>query len=249
MNMAGRTTTAATKTRSADTDKAKARKVTPPKLSAVKPRAKSAATDKRREKGEASSQRIVDAAIDLIANEGLANVTMQRIAAQVGVSSALVVFHFRNMENLYQAVLEHLSELYDALWERNVNAPGLTNAQRLFGAMDCAQTFMQQYPQGVSVLIAFSGDRKSMRIYRKIALPSDHAYLAIGRKLVDLIAEEGGYRNVDLDVVSESLNYLIYGSWLWDHIDNKASRAPMLRKCAMLLLEQAFPKHFPLRRP
>jgi AcrR family transcriptional regulator len=238
MDMTGRTSSAARKT---GTTKPAARK-----NATAKARATATNTDKRREKGEASSQRIIDAAIDLIAKEGLGNVTMQRIAAQVGVSSALVVFHFRNMENLYKAVLEHLSKLYDDLWQIHVHGHGLTAAQRLFGALDCAQTFMERYPQGVSVLIAFSGDRKSAQIYRKIALPSDQAYQAIGRRLVDEIAREGKYKNVDLDIINESLNYLIYGAWLWDHINPKASRAAMLRKCALLILCEAFPKHFPL---
>lgn len=205
-----------------------------------------ATPDKRRTKGAASSQRMIDAAIDLIAREGLANVTMQRIATEVGGSTALVVFHFRNMENLYQATLEHLGALYDELWQQYVEAPDLSAAQRLSGAVDCAQDFMQRYPEGVSVLIAFSSDRKSVQLYRKVALPGDRACLAIGRKLVDEIVAEGGYKGLDLDAISESINYLIFGSWMWDHVNPKTGRAPNLQTCALLLLERVFPKHFPL---
>jgi AcrR family transcriptional regulator len=204
--------------------------------------------DKRRKKGEASAQRIINATIDLIAAEGLGKTTMQRIAAQVGATTALVVFHFRNMENLHTAVLEHLGALYEAMWQERVHAPGLSAAQRLSGALDCAQSFMQRHPKGVSVLIAFSGDLKSAQLYRKITLPSDRVYLATGRQLVEEIAREGGYKDIDLDVVSESVNYLIFGSWLWDHVEPKASHAPMLRKCGQLLLEHIFPKHFPVER-
>ena len=72
--------------------------------------------DRRRERGEASVQRIIDATIELIAEEGLASVTMQRIAEHVGSSNALVVFHFRSKENLFRAVLQYLSDQYDELW-------------------------------------------------------------------------------------------------------------------------------------
>src|SRR5260221_3657094 len=150
-------------------------------------RTKTVTADKRREKGEARAQRIINATIDLIAAEGLGRATMQRIATQIGGTSALVVFHFRNMENLYKAVLEHLSALYDAMWQELVEAPRLTAAQRLACALDFAQGFMQRYPKGVSVLIAFSGDRKSLQVYRKIPLPRDRAYLKIRRQPVDEI--------------------------------------------------------------
>lgn len=64
--------------------------------------------DRRRERGEASVQRIIDAAIDLIADEGLSSLTMQGIAELAGSSNALVVFHFGNKENLLRAVLQYL---------------------------------------------------------------------------------------------------------------------------------------------
>ena len=129
--------------------------------------------DRRRERGEASIQRIIDATIDLIADEGLASVTMQRIAEHVGSSNALVVFHFRSKENLFRAVLQYLSDQYDELWATLVRVPGLSPVERLMGAVECAQRFARQHPKWVSVFVVFSSDRKSMQIYNEIGLPSD----------------------------------------------------------------------------
>src|SRR4029078_3828765 len=103
--------------------------------------------DRRRERGEASVQRIIDATIDLIREEGLASVTMQRIAEQVGSSNALVVFHFRSKENLFRAVLQYLSDQYDELWGTLVRVPGLSPVERLMGAVECAQRFARQHPK------------------------------------------------------------------------------------------------------
>ncbi len=50
--------------------------------------------DGRRQRGTASAQRIIDATIRLIADEGLGGMTMQRIAQSIGSSNSLVVFHF-----------------------------------------------------------------------------------------------------------------------------------------------------------
>ncbi|MER9652966.1 TetR/AcrR family transcriptional regulator [Mesorhizobium sp. M0152] len=204
--------------------------------------------DRRRERGEASVQRIIDATIELIAEEGLASVTMQRIAEHVGSSNALVVFHFRSKENLFRAVLQYLSDQYDELWATLVRAPGLSPVERLLGAVDCAQRFARQHPQWVSVFVVFSSDRKSMQIYNEIGLPSDLAYTAEARELLTEIARSGGYTGVDLDTLSESLNYLVHGAWYWDHLNPPGRESNVLRKTMLLLLHQAFPRHFELMR-
>ncbi|MGX5828718.1 TetR/AcrR family transcriptional regulator [Mesorhizobium sp. 43Arga] len=202
--------------------------------------------DRRRVRGEASVQRIIDATIELIAEEGLASLTMQRIAEHVGSSNALVVFHFRSKENLFRAVLQYLSDQYDALWISLVRAPGLSPVERLLGAVDCAQRFARQHPQWVSVFVVFSSDRKSMQIYNEIGLPSDLAYTAEARELLIEISRSGGYAGVDINTLSESLNYLVHGAWYWDHLNPSSRDTNVLRKTMLLLLHQAFPRHFEL---
>ncbi|MCQ8872018.1 TetR/AcrR family transcriptional regulator [Mesorhizobium sp. LMG17149] len=204
--------------------------------------------DRRRERGEASVQRIIDATIELIAEEGLASVTMQRIAEHVGSSNALVVFHFRSKENLFRAVLQYLSDRYDELWVTLVRAPGLSPVERALGAVDCAQRFARQHPKWVSVFVVFSSDRKSMQIYNEIGLPSDLAYTAEARELLIEISRSGGYTGVDIDTLSESLNYLVHGAWYWDHLNPRGRDTNVLRKTMLLLLHQAFPRHFELMR-
>ncbi|MFD2053029.1 TetR/AcrR family transcriptional regulator [Mesorhizobium calcicola] len=204
--------------------------------------------DRRRERGEASIQRIIDATIDLIADEGLASVTMQRIAEHVGSSNALVVFHFRSKENLFRAVLQYLSDQYDELWATLVRAPGLSPVERLMGAVECAQRFARQHPKWVSVFVVFSSDRKSMQIYNEIGLPSDLSYNAEARDLLIEIKRAGGYTDVDPETLAESLNYLVHGAWIWDHLNPPAGNSDVLRKTMLMLLHQSFPRHFELAR-
>ncbi|MDR6759779.1 AcrR family transcriptional regulator [Mycoplana sp. BE70] len=205
---------------------------------------KPASKDRRRERGEASIQRIIDATIDLIAEEGLASVTMQRIAAHADSSNALVVFHFRSKENLFRAVLQYLSEQYEALWTRMVRSPDLSTVQRLIGAVECAQRFGLQHPKWVSVFVVFSSDRKSMQLYNEISLPGDLAYNAEARDLIAEIAREGGYGALDPDTLSEGLNYLVHGAWFWDHLNPPGGNPEVLRKTILMVLRQAFPRHF-----
>jgi AcrR family transcriptional regulator len=206
--------------------------------------AQSEELDRRRQRSEATIQRAINATIDLIAGEGLASVTIQRVAEQSGSSNALIVFHFKNKENLLQAVLQYVSDRYDELWTRLVRtADGA--AQKLRGAILCAQQFAHDHPKWVSVFIAFSGDRKSLHLYRKIALPGDRLYIAEAREFLAEIATAGRYDSVDVDVLNEGLNYLIHGAWLWDHLNPRKGKSENLSKMALVLLRQAFPRHFP----
>lgn len=202
--------------------------------------------DRRRERGEASVQRIIDATIELIADEGLAGLTMQRIAKHVNASTALVVFHFQSKENLFRAVLQYLSEQYDQLWATLVRVPGMTPVQRLMGAVECAQRFGRLHPKWVSVFVVFASDRNSMQLYHEIGLPGDLAYNAESRDLIAEIARDGGYDAVDPVALSEGLNYLVHGAWFWDHLYPSAAESNVLRKTVLRLLHQAFPRHFDL---
>jgi len=217
------------------------------KAASVKARpAKAVATGGRRERGEESTQRIIDATIDLIADEGLAGLTMQRIATQAGATNALVVFYFQSKENLFRAVLQYLSDRYDELWAELVRAPDASPVQRLTGAVECAREFARRHPKWVSVLVVFSSDRKSMQLYHKIGLPHDLAYNAESSALIAEIARSGGYRHVNPEMLSEGLNYLIQGAWFWDHLNPAGANPEVLRRTAMVLLHQAFPRHFAL---
>ena len=200
--------------------------------------------DRRRERGEASVQRIIDAAIDLIADAGFSSLTMQAIAAQAGASNALVVFHFGNKENLLRAVLQYLSDQYDALWTTLVRAPGLSPVQRVQGAVECGRRFARQHPKWVSVFVIFGSDRKSMQIYKEIGLPGDLAYNAEASELLAEIVRLGSYTDVDPKTLSESLNYLVQGAWYWGHLNPPDRDSEVPAKTIATLLHHAFPRHF-----
>jgi AcrR family transcriptional regulator len=76
-----------------------------------------------------SRERILDAAMDRIARDGIDGVRIARIAMDAGVSTALVHYHFATREALLAEVLEHSFELAgDGRTHDSALAPG---AQRL----------------------------------------------------------------------------------------------------------------------
>ena len=200
--------------------------------------------DGRRLRGEVSAQRIIDATIDLIAETGVVGATMQRIAARVGSSNALVVFHFGSKDNLFRAVLLYLSDQYDSLWTAMVRKPNTPPEQRLLGTIDCAQHFIREHPEWVSAWVMLSSDRKTMQLDRQISLPNDLGYAAEAHDLIAELAEAGGYRDVDADTLSAGLNYLVQGAWFWDNLNPEEVKVNSMHKTALMLLSCAFPRHF-----
>jgi AcrR family transcriptional regulator len=195
-----------------------------------------------------SVQAIIDVTIDLIAAEGLSHITIQRVAERARVSTALVVFHFRSKENLLRSVLQFLDRQFDQDWDRLVRDESLPLAVRVAGTVACAEQFARNHPKWVSVWIAFCGDRKAVALYRKTTLPHDWAYNHEARALMSRLAQEGGYAGIDTDELSERTNCMIFGTWLWCHLNPRRRKSHLLRINAMSLLEQAFPRHFPPRR-
>ena len=85
----------------------------------------------RRAQAEETRHRILVAAADCIARDGLAAVTMSAVARAAGVSHGLAPYHFSTKEKLFVAVLEHTSAVSRELTQQALDEAGPSPAQRL----------------------------------------------------------------------------------------------------------------------
>lgn len=72
-----------------------------------------------------TKQRIIDAAIHLFNEHGVANVRLQQIADEVGISVGNLAYHFRNKETIVTAVYEQLFEELSEILSRYLQSPAL----------------------------------------------------------------------------------------------------------------------------
>jgi AcrR family transcriptional regulator len=86
-------------------------------------------------------ERILDAACDVIAEHGIEDVRIARIATFAGVSPALVHYHFATREALLAEALEHSFELLGNFRTTRADAEGWTSAQRLGWMIDQSLPF------------------------------------------------------------------------------------------------------------
>ncbi len=69
------------------------------------------------------------------------------------------MIHFGTKDNLLRAVIQYLNDQFDQMWQTMVNVPGLTPAQRMLGAIDCARHFSRRHPDLVAVWVMVGADR------------------------------------------------------------------------------------------
>src|SRR6476646_5674610 len=67
-------------------------------------------TPPRQERSEASTRRLLDAAIELLAEAGYAGMTLAAVGDRAGYSRGLVTTRFGNKQNLLRALTDRLTE-------------------------------------------------------------------------------------------------------------------------------------------
>ena len=89
-----------------------------------------------RDEAPQGRERLLDAAVRLIAREGIDNVRIARIATEAGVSAGLVHYHFASRDALLEEALEHSYERAGDLRLAAVEEGRATAAQRLAAMID-----------------------------------------------------------------------------------------------------------------
>lgn len=201
-------------------------------------RAKSARSDART---ETSKRQIIEAAIEVIAQRGLGKSTLQNIAERAGVSSALVVFHFKSKENLLKAVLGHLDAIYEAGWERSLRPIDDPAAKRLMRLVTYDLEFPGKHPKILAAWYAFWGEARGGLLYKGIGQAGDDQCLRDIRRAVEEIVPAGRYEGIDCRCVAETIYIMTFGHW---HVaQNEAERydVALARKTFTDYLSAIFP--------
>jgi AcrR family transcriptional regulator len=83
-----------------------------------------ARADQRREAGERTRTRLMDAALDLIAEHGEEGVTLRELTDAAAANVAAVSYHFGSLKSLCDAAIEHALERYLDAQQEAVSALG-----------------------------------------------------------------------------------------------------------------------------
>jgi len=197
--------------------------------------------DGRRARGAETRGLILHSAIETIASLGLSKLTMTRVAERVGVSHALVVFHFKSKNLLIKEALDFLGASYANGWDAVATASKGSAMKRLLDLIDYDIQFACEHPEYVSAWHAFWGESNGNVIYRELAAPRDDRYKNEMANLLAMIIDEGGYNKIELPLIINGLNAMLFGLWTESHLNPKPDNCKTGKATVRLFLGKFFP--------
>ena len=175
-------------------------------------------------------ERILDAACDVIAEHGIEDVRIARIATVAGVSPPLVHYHFATRELLLAEALEHSFELLGDIRTTTADAEGWTAAEKLGWMIDQSLPFpgMGNREWGLWLELWSRAARRTE--LRDVAA---RLYARYDRWIGEVVREgvaSGEFSAADVDSVTRRLIAAIDGLGLRVAVDDPAMPLAQARK-------------------
>ena len=187
---------------------------------------------------------MIDAAMEVIAENGLSGATTAEVTRRAGLSVGLVNHHFESKDNLLVSVLCYLAEELRERWVEIQNDSSLSAAEKLEAIVEALFHPELCTPTKIAVWFAFFGDAGYREAYRETVERYDTERGHAIEDLCRALKVEGGYPEIEPLAVTQSvegladglwLNLMLYPGWLTPR-DAKAR--------VMDLIAHQFPKHF-----
>ncbi len=194
-------------------------------------------------------KKLIEATISLIAEEGIASVTVSRVVARAGVSRGLINLHFDTKEAMMIEVIDSLNQEWQEAARDVYARENVTTAERLLAILMISLNPPILDARKMAVWYCFYADPWYRKIYQERYSESDQESLEAMADLLAALDEEGGYGYGDPMIMARSLRSLIGGLWL--EVLTEADRTNMeeARACCLLVLRGLYPKHYPLPEP
>lgn len=193
---------------------------------------------------ELRREQLIRATIKSVAKRGLSGTTMADVTREAGLSLGIVNLHFRSKDRLLLETLQYLSDEYRQAWEKAIAKCKPDPAEQLAAlvAVDFSRTVFDR--NKIAVWFAFWGEAKSRPTYMRICEAHDRHYHRLLCELCAAIVSDGGYEDVDPDVVATSLSAMTDGLWLDFLVAPETIDAQRGRAICMAYLASIYPAHF-----
>ena len=133
----------------------------------------------RSEQKQITRQKLINTTIDIIASEGLAGVTLAKVATQTGLSRGICNFHFETTEQLMLEALHTLYQEHEQAWRRTISNLNESPAVRLRTLIETLLSPPIADHKKLSVWMAFWGVAPHRETYLEICANIDREYDAV----------------------------------------------------------------------
>ncbi len=139
-------------------------------------------------------EQLIDAAITAIAEHGLSNVTLDKVARLAGLTAGMVNFHFQSKQDLLHETLRRIADEYQAACEAGVASAGGDPAAGLMALVTASFDRRIASPEKLAVWYAFWGESRSRADYLAICGSSDRAVYEATFGMLAELATRGSSR-------------------------------------------------------
>lgn len=194
-------------------------------------------------------QEIVEASIAVLAEQGYAAFTLARVAKAAGVSTALIIVHFKGKDRLLTEVLKRLGQTYyGALHASQFGTRGRP-ADLLWSLVEAEFADESFPPRHFAAWKTFWTETEARRAYVALFAPQALHFLELTTDLCRRIVAEGNYPDHDPVVVAQLIDTLLGGLWIDMTVAPKPLTVEQARRGARAQLALVFPQHFTIDGP
>ena len=161
--------------------------------------------------GAASRERLLDAAIDLIAERGYSASSVEALCRRAGVAKTALYWHFGNKEGLLAAAMEKVANAWIEEIQKSVYL-ARDPAQRLERAFEGLRRMVEARPQILRLLLAVANERAEVAPETRQRLRA--VFQRAEAALVQGIEDAVGRTLPDLDLVAHTTIGLVQAASL-----------------------------------
>ncbi|HVJ41611.1 MAG TPA: TetR/AcrR family transcriptional regulator [Dongiaceae bacterium] len=194
-------------------------------------------------------QELVQATIDVLATRGYAGTTLNEVARAAGVSTALIIVHFKSKERLLLEVLKWMgTEYFGVLYASQIGI-GERAEDLLWNLVQAEFEPRLLTPRYLAAWKAFWSETNARKPYTELFGTQTRHFLKLTTDLCTRIVKDGGYDGHDPHVIARLIDSSLGGLWM----DLTATATPLsikeARRVASSQLALFFPRHFTDRGP
>lgn len=169
----------------------------------------------RSQQKQITRQKLLDATIDIIAEEGLAGVTMAKVADRTGLSRGICNFHFDTKEHLMLEAFRMLYHEHELAWREALSDLTKSPASRLRTLLETLLFPPIADHKKLAVWMAFWGVAPHRQRYLEICASIDREYeVEVANLLCELSDGEKVIHGQNLHTIAVTLTCMIDGFWV-----------------------------------
>ncbi len=163
---------------------------------------------------EERRRQLTDAAIEAIAEVGLARLTVAEVTQRAGLSVGIVAQQFGGKENLLRATLQYLAESVRDVWFPIYCATDLPPQERLTRLADSLFDPSICNRAMIASWFAFFGDAHFRAVYREIVGGFDNERADAFAEICAELVAAGGYDDINPGALADAIETMADGLWL-----------------------------------